>query len=293
MKRCVILGLLLSVSILMLSACSGQKSGQTMMTSEDVAALESGTLPYSVEIKEEEVTYNSVIDGRLLAKGIYHYPVVQAKVENARYMEKADTLSPTQQAAKRVNIHFEQWLKDQKSNFNEISAMAESSYSESLDDPEVGWRNPDYCFLDEVDISSWSNQHLVCITFWRESFTGGAHGIASRQPVTFDVRNGREITINDMTDDYTGLCSTVETEICRQIREQAEESDKSIFFKDYEEVIPQWINRSIFFWDENLEVVFGAYDIAPYAAGEQAFRIPYQLIATYLNDYGREVLELS
>ena len=171
--------------------------------------------------------------------------------------------------------------------------MADKSYNISAANRDGSWESPEYFFFDKVDISSWSNRHLVCVTLWRESFTGGSHGISSRQPITFDAYTGREITINDMTDDYVGLCRAVETEILRQIRERTEKTGKNELFGDYEEVIPQWINRSVFFEEEGLQVVFGAYDIAPYAAGEQAFHIPYQLIDTYLNDYGHHVLELS
>ena len=40
-------------------------------------------------------------------------------------------------------------------------------------------------------------------------------------------------------------------------------------------------------------VVFGVYDIAPYVAGEQMFAISYDLIAPYLNDYGKALIGLT
>ena len=298
MRRCIFPGLLLTASILLLTACGSEKSNPTMMMTGDLESVEMEvdlsreSLPYSVEIKRDESTYCSAIDGRLLAEGVYCYPVVQVKAVTS-YSEKADVASPTEQTANRVNAYFERWLEEQRANFHEISTMAEKNYNLSLESAESSWDDPDYYFFDRVHISSWSNRHLVCVTLWRESFTGGAHGISNRQPVTFDAYTGREITINDMTDDYVGLCRAVETEILRQIQERTEARDATEFFKDYKEVIPQWINRSVFFEEDGLQVVFGAYDIAPYAAGEQAFRIPYQLIDTYLNDYGREALELA
>lgn len=286
-------------SLFLLPACGGQKSGETMVEAESLTEMEmdaspvNSGLPYSVEMKTEEETYHSVIDGRLLVRGIYSYPVVQSEAMPANYSEKTDTLSPTEQAATRVNAYFEQWIKDQKVNFDEIATMAEGNYSAALNGGENVWKDADYHYFDEVNVSSWNNRHLVCISFLHNSFTGGPHGISNRQAVTFDAYTGREVTINDMTDDYTGLCRAVETEILRQIQEQIEQSGKSSFFKDYEEVIPQWMNRSVFFEDDGLQVVFSVYDIAPYAAGEQAFKIPYQLIDTYLNSYGLKMLELS
>ncbi len=299
MKRCILLGCLLATSLLLLSGCGGQKGSPTMNGTLDLAGMEldtamtSSALPYSVAVKTAEEIYYSQTDGRLLAEGMYQYPMVQIGTALTGYSEKAGVCPPSEQAANRVNAYFEKWVEDQKVNFHEISAMAEKSYNLSSDKQESGWQSPSYYFFDRVNISSWSNHHLVCVTLWRESFTGGAHGISNRQPVTFDLHTGREITINDMTDDYRGLCGAVGTEILRQIQEQTEAQGGTPYFKDYEEVVPQWINRSVFFEEEGLQVVFGAYDIAPYAAGEQAFHIPYQIIDTYLNDYGRDVLELS
>ena len=42
-----------------------------------------------------------------------------------------------------------------------------------------------------------------------------------------------------------------------------------------------------------MTVVFGVYDIAPYAAGEQMFAISYDLIAPYLSDYGKALIGLT
>ncbi len=269
-----------------------------MMSAEELKNMEMdavaavGTMPYSVEMQTEEQVYYSPTDGRLLAEGEYHYPVVHSKAAASNYTEKSDTLAPSEVAAKRVNTYFERWLTEQRSNFQEISAMAEKNYNCSAGSSDSSWLNPDYHFIDRVYVSTWSNQHMVCLTLWRESFTGGVHGISNRQPVTFDVHTGREITINDMTDDYVGLCGAVEEEILRQIQER-QTREVTGYFKDYKEVIRQWISRSVFFDQEGLLVVFGAYDIAPYAAGEQAFQIPYALVEPYLNDYGRGVLELK
>ena len=65
------------------------------------------------------------------------------------------------------------------------------------------------------------------------------------------------------------------------------------FYSDYEQTLQDWAQRSVFFQSDGLTVVFGVYDLAPYAAGEQVFQVDYQVIAPYLTDYGRQLLELE
>ena len=113
--------------------------------------------------------------------------------------------------------------------------------------------------------------------------------------MTFDMRTGEEITINDMVDDYAGLRDAVALEILAEIADgkYVKYYDGELLFDDYRETIPEWMTRAVFFEEESMTVVFGLYDIAAYAAGEQAFVIPYTLIEPYLNDYGRMALEIE
>ena len=40
-------------------------------------------------------------------------------------------------------------------------------------------------------------------------------------------------------------------------------------------------------------MAFSPYELAAYAAGPQGFRLSYDLLAPYLSDYGRAMLELE
>ena len=98
-----------------------------------------------------------------------------------------------------------------------------------------------------------------------------------------------------MASDYAGLRDAVALEILGQIEggKYVKYYENLNLFEDYEEIIPEWMSRTLFFGEEEMQVVFGVYDIAPYAAGDVAFTIPYDLIAPYLNDYGLHMLELD
>ena len=104
-----------------------------------------------------------------------------------------------------------------------------------------------------------------------------------------------KITINDMVDDYAALRDAVALEILAEIADgkYVKYYDGELLFDDYRETIPEWMTRAVFFGEKSMTVVFGVYDIAAYAAGEQAFMIPYTLIAPYLNDYGKMELEIE
>ena len=97
-----------------------------------------------------------------------------------------------------------------------------------------------------------------------------------------------------MTADYVGLRDAVAKEILGQIDGKFVTYYEQLgLFDGYEEVIPEWMSRTVFFGEQDMKVVFGVYDIAPYSAGDVAFTIPYELIEPYLNDYGRTLLGLE
>lgn len=293
-KNCI--GCLLTVLALLLTGCGamyapdhafsdwGGQVHKDMAGAEDAWSYTLTAEPHSLNHYDE--------DGRLLVTGSYELPVMQVfHVDGTPYTQAAESLAPAVQTAQRVNAALEQRMKNWKSNFAEICTLAEQ---DSQTDSE-SWDNADYCYTDTVQAVFWNNSHIACITLRSESFTGGAHSIRSRSAVTFDMHTGKEITINDMVDDYAALRDAVALEILTEIADgkYVKYYDGELLFDDYRETIPEWMTRAVFFGEKSMTVVFGVYDIAAYAAGEQAFMIPYTLIAPYLNDYGKMVLEIE
>ena len=229
---------------------------EDMTGTENVWSYTLTTTSHSLEHYDEE--------GRLLVTGRYELPVMQVfHADGTPYTEQTESLTPAMQVAERVNGE------------------------------ECGAEG--YCYTDAVQAVFWNNSHIACVTLRSDSFTGGAHHIRSRSALTFDMRTGEEITINDMVDDYAGLRDAVALEILGQIADgkYVKYYHGELLFEDYEETIPEWMTRAVFFGKESMTVVFGVYDIADYDAGEQAFMIPYTLIEPYLNQYGKTVLEIG
>ena len=85
-------------------------------------------------------------------------------------------------------------------------------------------------------------------------------------------------------------------EIVRQIGETAAEYDlaaEEVFWENYEEIAAGWSSYAVSFDETGMTVGFSPYELAAYAAGSQVFRLPYDLLAPHLGDYGRAVLGLE
>lgn len=110
---------------------------------------------------------------------------------------------------------------------------------------------------------------------------------------TITVRRVNSYFADWLSRDWSGLQQAVTRELLRQAGELVRENGEGMLFDDYETTIADWSSRTILFGEGGMTVVFGVYDIAPYAAGEQMFAISYDLIAPYLNDYGKALIGLT
>ena len=280
---------------LLLSACGTQsvpvlQNQWADQVQGDMDMQEVWSYRLSAETVSEQYRYAET--QQLMVDATYDVPRMTVYHPDGRsYDAKTEAMSPAMQAAQKFNRYFDEWLTLQKTNFSEIATAAVTDYAKN----NSLWQQPDYHYTDKVTVTFWNNDRIACVTLWASSFTGGAHEISTRSCVTFDMQTGTVITINDMVDDYAALRDAVALDILSQIQDGkwVKYYDGAALFEDYEEVIPEWMTRSIFFGDTSMTVVFSVYDIAPYAAGEQAFEVSYALIEPYLNDYGRQMLEIA
>ncbi|CFY07259.1 S-layer homology domain [Syntrophomonas zehnderi OL-4] len=114
-----------------------------------------------------------------------------------------------------------------------------------------------------------SNQQYLSLYIDYYSYTGGAHGFTDRRAYNFDMQTGKELTLADLFQpgyDYKKV-------INQAIKEQISRHEGDFFegdrgFTGINEQQPFYIK------DGQLVVYFGLYEIAPYAAGIQEFKIP-------------------
>ena len=285
------LALLAVLSCLLLTACGAPQAAQ--LAEENKAAQQSlgaqldTALPEGAGMTTRTVEKeHRAEDGTLLARGSYDVPVLDTGAAEGNTLKE----DPAQTVARCFNRYFEEWLDKRVAYFQEIGEMADDVYAQSQGTEHCPWNDAGYCYADEMTPVFWDNGRIACVTLQYYSFTGGPHAYATREAVTFDLFTGQRLTIADLTGDWSGLQKAVGGEILSQVAELVSQYGDGRFFEDYEKIVEDWIERSVFFDEDGITVVFSVYDIAPYAAGEQAFEISYDRLAPYLNDYGRTLL---
>jgi len=123
---------------------------------------------------------------------------------------------------------------------------------------------------------------LVCVEFHSYLFTGGAHGYGGTTFIMFDIETGERMSIENLFEDVPRFEAFAE----------------KAFKKAYDIPLSDNINASGFWFDDdqfylpeavgirenNLVLIYNAYEISSYAAGPIALEIPLDEIESYLND---------
>lgn len=290
MRRIGLAALLLVLCCVLCAACAAEEPEQTLGVkgfAQDAAVnTQQLMVSYSFDTQPVEKEYRAE-DGQLVAAARYELPVLTAS--NAAG-GKLETQTVT---VRRINSYFADWLSRQEEWFSELGASAEGLYSQLAGEANNPWNEDGYYYVDEMEPSFWSNGRLACVEMQSYSFTGGVHGYSTRTSAVFDLSDGRSVAVSDLSRDWSGLQQTVTRELLQQAGALVQEYGEGMLFDDYETTIADWASRTILFGDDGMTVIFGVYDIAPYAAGEQTFPISYDLIEPYLNDYGKALIGLA
>lgn len=231
----------------------------------------------------EEVNADvSAEDGRLLVQARYALPRMNSDGEG-------EALTTNSTAAEYINRYFAQWMEQQRQFLEDIADMAREHYQ--LNDLDDRWSAMEYSYTDTVTAEHWTNGRLLCVSMHYTTYSGGAHPNAWREAVSFDLEKARTVTMPDLTDRLEELREMVTKNLLHQIK-KSDVWEEVGFFPDYENTVAEWMDKTLIFGDSGLTVVFATYDIASYAAGEQAFLVSYSALRPYLNDYALSLLGL-
>ena len=143
---------------------------------------------------------------------------------------------------------------------------------------------------------TYQTDRLVSVAGEYYSYTGGAHPNTVLMAWNFDLKTGAFFVPEQLAGDGEAFSQAVSAEIVRQIGETAAEYDlaaEEVFWENYEEIAAGWSSYAVSFDETGMTVGFSPYELAAYAAGSQVFRLPYDLLAPHLGDYGRAVLGLE
>ncbi len=265
-----------SLCLCALSACGGAPQTQMMKA----AAEGEGGAAVRLTSQLHEKEYKSGDGKVLLWKYSYTLPAMAGAADDDASAAAVDVF----------NDDMASILEEESSSWDEAMKEVEELYSDFGSD---SWKSGMH-WIDEIHYESCQTDTLVSLRFEHYVFSGGAHGYTYYTSYLFAQKEGREVTLADMTDDAQTLSQAVTDEILRQI----EEKDLNMqygYWDDYAIYVAEWMDGySTYFNDAGeLEIIFPAYDLASYAAGAQTFVIPQSVYAPCLNDYGRLLLGIS
>ena len=128
---------------------------------------------------------------------------------------------------------------------------------------------------------------ILTLTYLSDGYTGGAHGYYNEMYRVFDLKSGRQITLNDVisNQDAQVWSRILMTQFLQEDldRGQAE----MLLVKD----IP--LNNNFYFDNANLYFLYNQYEIAAYAAGPVLIKVPFSEIKPFLQPKFRTRINLK
>ena len=121
-----------------------------------------------------------------------------------------------------------------------------------------------------------------------EEFLGGAHGYYMEYGLNFDAKTGQVLTIEDIAQDMDAFQEISVQEMLRQCEDLKEQG--ALFD---EEMLPGGLQGIFegkmegdewYFTADGIRFISNIYEIAPYAAGNFMFDIPYEMINDVLKE---------
>jgi len=229
-------------------------------------------------------------DGTVLAAYWFDLPELKAVREDGMPITEPQS-EPEEQAIAAIaefNRKFGKWADAEE--FHEIVTWAEEHYA-SRTQEEIEWFAP---YTLELDCEVYQTEHMISVSGTYYSYTGGAHPNTWMLGWNYDLETG-EFFSPEVLGEGAELQDAVTAEIIRQAQgAKVDELDLvDMYWADYEEIIANWPSYAVTFNGDGMNVIFSAYELAPYAAGPQEFHLSYEFLKPHLSDQGKLLLGLE
>jgi hypothetical protein len=127
---------------------------------------------------------------------------------------------------------------------------------------------------------------ILCLVFFHDFYTGGAHPNSSLEYVNFDISTGDTLTLGDI------FISGYESDL-NKITEKEFLKVKNLSPEEDLEKAGYWfennqfkVNDNFAITDQGLRFYFNSYEIAPYSMGPTRLDIPYEALHRIIDDNG-------
>lgn len=153
--------------------------------------------------------------------------------------------------------------------FYEESQSQAKEYQKDLPNPQNKFvANADYKIKKNSD-----NMLSLIIEYYK--YSGGAHGYYEYIPYNIDVRDGKELSIENLFKDNSNYKNVIDKEIRNQIENIIKDDPQYEGIYEFNGIKE---NQKFYIQDDNLVIYFDLYEIAPYATGIPEFPINIKLI---------------
>lgn len=229
-------------------------------------------------------------DGTQIAVYRFDLPMLQAVKDDGTVISEAQNEVEEQalSAIEAFNEKFGKWAAAEE--FHEIVTWAEEQYT-FMQEEGIEWYGP---YALELDCTVYQTEHVVSVSGTYYSYTGGAHPNTWMLGWNYDLETG-EFFDPQLLGEGTELHEVVTAEIIRQAQIPMEDGfvPVEMYWEDYEDIIANWPCYAVTFSEVGMDVVFSAYELAPYAAGPQEFHLPYELLTPHLSEQGKVLLGIE
>ncbi len=229
-------------------------------------------------------------DGTLLAAYTFQLPVLTAVREDGTPITEAQSEAEEQAltTAAAFNERFGKWAAAEE--FDDIVESAEEELT-WCQEGKMEWYGG---YTLSLDCAVYQTDRLISVSGTYCSYTGGAHPNTWLLGWNFDLEEGAFFG-PELLADGTELQEVVTEEIIRQVQLPLEDGTIPAegYWEDYEAIIANWASYTVNFDEYGMIVTFSPYELAPYAAGSQTFRLPYAWLEPYLSAHGRALLGLE
>jgi hypothetical protein len=168
-------------------------------------------------------------------------------------------------------------MRDKK-NQEALNKLLRKEGTASIDPKECQEAEPDLPYSDETSytLTSTKKKGYLGVSFSGYSYRGGAHGMGYVACKVIDLERGEMVALAKLlNEDALPKLSKLVNEALR--REHKTEQLSEVGFFEDEVKVSESTNLCLL--DDKLEVVFGSYEVAPYAMGMPSVALPFSEVA--------------
>lgn len=129
---------------------------------------------------------------------------------------------------------------------------------------------------------------VLSFNYGTEEFLGGAHGYYMEYGLNFDAKTGKVLTVEDIAQDMDAFQEISVQEMLRQseaLKEQGALFDEDMLPGGLQGIFEgKMEGDEWYFTEDGIRFISNIYEIAPYAAGNFTFDIPYEMINDVLKE---------